>query len=99
MVDALGGDVRADVAEREGLSGISDATAEPVEIEPVVEVDELPLGEPELFAVPALEVAPSVTVPASQREAGVVELTEGVVLTVAVTAVLAEVQLFKPAST
>ena len=42
------------------------------------------------FKVPALALAPSTTVPASQREAGVVEFTLGVVLTVAMTEVLAE---------
>ena len=40
------------------------------------------------FNVPALAVAPNVTVPASQREAGVVPDIVGVVLTVASTDVL-----------
>ena len=44
------------------------------------------------FRVPALAVAPSTTVPASQRLPGVVEVTEGVIFTVATTAVRAEVQ-------
>lgn len=35
--------------------------------------------------VPALAVAPNAIVPASQREAGVVPVTDGVVLTVATT--------------
>ena len=51
------------------------------------------------FKVPVLAVAPRLTVPASHREAGVVVSTDGVVLTVAVTAVLAEVQLLDIAST
>ena len=49
--------------------------------------------------VPALAVAPRVTVPASQTEPGVVELTLGVVFTVAVTAVLADVHPLFVAST
>ena len=61
------------------------------------------LGPPELaayqFNVPALAVAPSDNVPASQRLAGVVEVIEGVIFTVATTAVLAEVQLPLVAST
>ena len=44
------------------------------------------------FKVPALAVAPNTTVPAPQREPGVVALTLGVAFTVANTAVLAEVQ-------
>ena len=40
------------------------------------------------FNIPALAAAPNVTVPASQRAAGVLPVTVGVVLTVAVTAVL-----------
>ena len=51
------------------------------------------------FKVPALAVAPSTNVPASQRLAGVVEVTEGVVFTVATTAVRAEVQPAFVAST
>ena len=51
------------------------------------------------FKVPALAVAPSTNVPASHRLAGVVEVTEGVVLTVATTAVLADVQPAFVAST
>ena len=69
-------------------------------------VNGLPLPKnvpPELasyqFNVPALPVAPSTTVPASQRLPGVVEVTEGVVLIVATTAVLAEVQPLLVAST
>ena len=45
------------------------------------------------FKVPALAAADKATVPASQRPAGVVEVTVGVVFTVAITAVLGEVQL------
>ena len=41
--------------------------------------------------VPALAVAFSVTVPAPQRVAGVVAVTVGIVLTVAITAVLVAV--------
>ena len=40
------------------------------------------------FSVPALAVPPNIAVPASQRAAGVVLVTVGVVLTVAVTDVL-----------
>ena len=42
---------------------------------------------------PALAVALRVTEPASQRLAGVVDVIVGVVFTVAITAVLAELQL------
>ena len=51
------------------------------------------------FRVPALAVAPSTTVPASQRLPGVVEVIEGVMFTVATTAVRAEVQPALVAST
>ena len=51
------------------------------------------------FKVPALAVAPRLTVPASQRDPGVVVEIEGVVFTVAITGVLAEVQLLSVAST
>ena len=51
------------------------------------------------FKVPALVVAPRVTVPASQRAAGVVDVIVGVLLMVATTAVLDEVQLVVEAST
>ena len=52
------------------------------------------------FNVPALAVAPNVTIPASQREAGVVPDTVGVVFTVANTDVLeALIQLRFVAST
>ena len=40
------------------------------------------------FNVPALVLAPSTTVPASQRLPGVVDVIEGVVFTVATTALL-----------
>ena len=46
-----------------------------------------PVGAAYQFKVPVLE-APKLTVPASQRAAGVVLVTVGVVLTVAVTDVL-----------
>ena len=50
--------------------------------------------------VPALAVAPKLTVPASQREAGVVPEMVGVAVTVATTAVLgAETQVPSVAST
>jgi hypothetical protein len=51
------------------------------------------------FKVPALPVAPKLAVPASQTEPGVVPVIVGVIFTVAVTAVLAEVQLLLVAST
>jgi hypothetical protein len=54
--------------------------------------EEPPVDAAYQFNVPALAVAPSVTVPVPQREAGVVAVMVGVVLTVATTAVLAEVQ-------
>ena len=54
--------------------------------------DDPPVDAAYQFKVPALAVAERLTLPASQRVAGVTEVTEGVVLTVAVTAVLAEVQ-------
>ena len=49
--------------------------------------------------VPALAVAPKVAVPVPHMAAGVVAAMVGVVFTVAVTAVLAEVQPFDVAST
>ena len=50
--------------------------------------------------VPALAVAPKITVPASQRLAGVVAIMVGIAFTVAVIAVLlAVVQPFEVAST
>ena len=58
-----------------------------------------PVDDAYQFKVPELEVAPSVTEPASQREPGVVVKTVGVEFTVAVTGVLDEVQLFETAST
>jgi len=51
------------------------------------------------FNVPALPVAVSVTVPGPQREAPEVAVIEGIVLTVASTAVLGEVQPLLVAST
>ena len=47
-----------------------------------------PVGTLYQFIVPAEAVAPSVTVPVSQREAGDIEVIDGDVLTVAVIAVL-----------
>ena len=61
--------------------------------------EEPPDGAAYQSNVPALAVAPRITVPASQREAGVVEVTDGVVFTVAVTAVLDEVHPAVVAST
>ena len=61
--------------------------------------DEPPVLAANQFRVPALAVAPRVTVPASQRAAGVVEVIEGVVFIVAVTAVRTEVQPVFVAST
>ena len=52
-----------------------------------------PLDVAYQFKVPALAVALSVTTPVSHLEPGVVEVTAGPLLTVAVTAVLAEAQL------
>jgi hypothetical protein len=70
------------------------------------EVNEVPvpwLDPPEeavyQFRVPALPVAPKVTIPVPQRESGVVLVMLGVIFTVAVTAVLAEVQVLLVAST
>ena len=51
------------------------------------------------FTVPEFATAVSVTVPLSQRLAGVVDVMIGVVLTVATTAVLVEEQLPVVAST
>ena len=51
------------------------------------------------FNVPALAVAPSDNVPASHRLPGVVEVIDGVMFTVATTAVLAEVHPAFVAST
>jgi hypothetical protein len=62
--------------------------------------NEVPPEEAEYqFKMPALAVAPRITVPAPQRESGAVELTLGVVLTVAITSVLAEVHPLLVAST
>jgi hypothetical protein len=51
------------------------------------------------FKVPALPVAPKATVPASQTAPGALPVILGIVFIVAVTAVLAEVQLPLVAST
>ena len=53
--------------------------------------DEPPVDAAYQFTVPAEAVAPNVTVPVPQREAGAVPEMAGVALTVAVTAVLAAV--------
>ena len=45
--------------------------------------------------VPAEAVAPKVTLPVPQRDAGVVDVMVGTVFTVTVTATLSELQLFK----
>ena len=63
----------------------------------VVNVPPIPNEVPPVDAayqlnVPTLAAAPNVTVPGPQRAAGVVEETVGIVLMVAITAVLAEVQ-------
>ena len=58
-----------------------------------------PLEAAYQFNVPALLVAPNVTVPASQRAPGVVVRTVGVLVTVATTRVLAEVHPVDVAST
>ncbi len=74
-------------------------------IEPVVKDVPVPSEEPPVEAsyqlmVPALAVAPRFTVPASQREPGVIPAILGVVLTVAITSVLeAEVHPLAVAST
>jgi hypothetical protein len=75
-----------------------------VEIAGVLKDVPVPRTEPPVeaayqFNVPVLAVAPRVTVPASQREEGVVEVMVGVVFTVAITAILAEVHPFSVAST
>ena len=49
--------------------------------------------------IPKFEFAPNTTVPASQREAGVVEVTAGVLFTVAITALRAELHALLVAST
>jgi len=49
--------------------------------------------------VPAVAVAANVTLPEPQRDAGIVELTAGVIFAVAITAVLADVQFPVVAST
>lgn len=58
-----------------------------------------PLATSYQLIVPALAAAASTTVPASQREAGVVDVMVGVVFTVANTAVLDELQPVAVAST
>lgn len=60
---------------------------------------EPPLAAAYQFKVPALAVAPRVSVPVPQRVAGVVAVIVGVVLMVAITAVRAEVQELSVAST
>lgn len=61
--------------------------------------DDPPLEAAYQFNVPALAVAPKTTVPASQREAGVVEVMVGTVFTVASTAILTDEQPVVVAST
>ena len=62
--------------------------------------DEPPVGTEYQLMVPAEDVAPSVTVPASHLEDGVVPVIVGVFVIVAVTPVLAPVvQPFRVAST
>ena len=51
------------------------------------------------FKIPPLAEAPRTTAPASHREAGIVEVTLGVVFMVAITALLAEVHPVLFAST
>ena len=58
-----------------------------------VATDEPPDGTLNQFIVPALATAFNVTLPASQRLFGVVDVIVGVVFTVAITAVLDEEQL------
>lgn len=62
------------------MLGVVNAVPVPKETPPVLNAYQ--------FNVPALAAAPNITVPASQRAAGVVPVTDGVVFTVAVTAVL-----------
>jgi hypothetical protein len=57
LVDALRGDVRADVSEGEGLVRAAAATYQAGAVEAVVEVDELARREAEFLAIAALEVA------------------------------------------
>jgi hypothetical protein len=61
--------------------------------------EEPPVEAAYQFNIPALAVAPNATVPASHLLPGVVVLTDGVVLTVATTADLAEVHPVLVAST
>lgn len=61
--------------------------------------DEPPVDAANQFIVPDAEVAPSTTTPASHRDPGTVEVTGGVIFTVAKTAVLVEVQPLLVAST
>jgi len=77
-----------------------------VEVDRLGVVNEIPVPKdvPPVFAanqfkVPALAVAFKTTVPASHREAGVLEVIVGTVFTVAKTAVLNEVQPVAVAST
>ena len=60
---------------------------------------EPPVGTEYQFNVPEFAAAVNVNVPLSQRVAGVVEVMVGVVLTVATTAVLPDVQPPTEAST
>ncbi len=73
------------------IAGVVNEVPDPNEVPPVAEVNQ--------FNVPALAVAESTTVPASQRELGVTLVTVGGVLTVATTGVLDEVQPKLVAST
>ena len=76
-----------------------------LEILGVVKLVPVPNEDPPVLAayqliVPALAVAPKVTVPDPQRDAGVIVEITGIVLTVATTAVLVDVvQPFAVAST
>jgi len=58
-----------------------------------------PVADANQLNVPALAVAERLTDPESQREFGVVAVTEGVEFTVAMTAVLADVHVPIAAST
>ena len=74
------------------------------DIDGVVTGEPVPINEPPVeasyqFNVPAEAVAAKETVPVPQREPGVVPVMVGVVFTVAITEVLADVQLPDVAST
>ena len=66
-------------------TGVINVVPEPRDVPPVDAANQ--------SRVPALAVAPRVTLPESQRAAGVVEVTTGVIVTVATIGILPDAQV------